>query len=193
MAFVMLAIAEMGVFYACYFFKLFIQKSKGIQTNQMGKGKEGFAKRIEVTLQISACLVPIVELISIFCLKSLSPVWVKWVGDLIGLAGVVLFLISVLTMKDSWRAGVSEREKIQLVTDGVYRISRNPAFLGFDFLYTGILCMFFNLPLLAVSAFAIILLHMQIVYVEEAFLTAAFGAEYLAYSKQVNRYFGRKG
>ena len=34
-------------------------------------------------------------------------------------------MISVVTMRDSWRAGVSEKEKTKLVTNGIYQISRN--------------------------------------------------------------------
>ena len=42
-------------------------------------------------------------------------------------------------MRDFWRAGISETDKTELVTEGIYQISRNPAFLGFDVLYFGIL------------------------------------------------------
>ena len=49
--------------------------------------------------------------------------------------GDIVLVISVLTMKDSWRAGVSETDKTELVTDGIYQISRNPAFGGFDLVY----------------------------------------------------------
>ncbi len=58
--------------------------------------------------------------------------------------GVMVFILAVFTMRDSWRAGVSKTEKTELVTSGIYQISRNPAFLGFDLAYTGILWMFFN-------------------------------------------------
>ncbi len=192
MVFVIIAIVEMAAFYACYFSKMFNQKRKGIQTDQMGKGKEGFVKFIEVTLKMVTCLVPIVELISIFLLKSLSPVCVKWIGAIIGAIGVVIFIISVVTMKDSWRAGVSEKEKTELVKEGIYQISRNPAFLGFDLMYIGILCMFLNWLLLVVSVFAMIMFHLQIVNVEEDFLIVVFGEEYIAYRNKVCRYFGRK-
>ena len=60
-----------------------------------------------------------------------------------------VFVTSVVTMRDSWRAGVSKTDKTELVTDGIYQISRNPAFLGFDLVYIGILLMFFNPCLLA--------------------------------------------
>ena len=42
----------MAVFYICYFAKLISQKKQGIKTDQLGKGKEGFVKFIEVTLKI---------------------------------------------------------------------------------------------------------------------------------------------
>ena len=103
-----------------------------------------------------------------------------------------MFVTSVVTMRDSWRAGVSKTDKTELVTDGIYQISRNPAFLGFDLVYIGILLMFFNPWLLIASVFAMLMFHLQIVNVEKDFLLETFGQEYLAYKKKVNRYIGRK-
>ena len=40
-------------------------------------------------------------------------------------------------MKDSWQAGIPDKDKTELVTTGIYRFSRNPAFLGFDLMYVG--------------------------------------------------------
>ena len=111
---------------------------------------------------------------------------------LVAVVGVAVFIISVLTMRDSWRAGVSKTDKTELVTKGIYKISRNPAFLGFDLMYLGILLMFFNLVLFEVSLFAMLMFHLQIVNVEEEFLLEAFGDEYLRYKKKVCRYIGRK-
>ncbi len=36
--------------------------------------------------------------------------------------GAIVFVISVVTMRDSWRAGVSKTDKTNLVTDGIYQI-----------------------------------------------------------------------
>lgn len=113
-------------------------------------------------------------------------------GAVIGALGATVFVTSVVTMRDSWRAGVSKTDKTELVTDGIYQISRNPAFLGFDLVYIGILLMFFNPWLLIASVFAMLMFHLQIVNVEEDFLLETFGQEYLAYKKKVNRYIGRK-
>ena len=54
-----------SVFYICYFAKLISQKKQGIKTDQLGKGKEGFVKFIEVALKIITYLLPVIQIISI--------------------------------------------------------------------------------------------------------------------------------
>lgn len=192
MIFQIIAIAVLIVFYGCYFVKMISQKKKGIQTDQIGKGKVGFVKFVEVTMKISAVLVFTIGLVSIFLGTSFISIPFRIMGAVVGVAGTVVFVTSVLTMRDSWRAGVSKTDRTELVTNGIYQISRNPAFLGFDLLYIGILLMFFNWVLCVASAFAILMYHLQIVNVEEDFLLATFGDEYLKYKKKVCRYIGRK-
>ena len=102
------------------------------------------------------------------------------------------WVLSVLQMKDNWRAGVSKEENTNLVTNGIYAISRNPAFLGFDLMYIGILLSFFNWYLCFATSFALVFFHLQIVNVEEVFLLERFGDDYLKYKKKVCRYIGRK-
>lgn len=52
------------------------------------------------------------------------------------------------------------------------------------FLYIGTLLMFFNWILCFLTVFAVIMYHLQIVNVEEDFLFATFGNEYLYYKKK---------
>ena len=192
MGFQISAVIILLVFYGCYFGKMFMQKKKGIQTDQIGKGKTGFVKMIELTMKVATLLVPVMEVISISLNISNLPLIVRYVGIIIAILGDIVFAISVWTMKDSWRAGVSPTDKTELVTTGIYQISRNPAFLGFDLVYIGVCLMFFNWVLLLVSVFAMLMFHLQIVNVEEEFLLDSFGEEYISYKKKVNRYFGRK-
>lgn len=192
MEFQLIAIAVLVAFYGCYFVKMIRQKKKGIETDQIGKGKVGFVKFVEITMKIAAFLVLIVGVVSVLCRISYSSIPVRIIGAAMSIVGTTVFITAVLTMRDSWRAGVSKTDKTELVTSGIYQISRNPAFLGFDLLYIGILLMFFNWVLCAVSVFAILMYHLQIVNVEEEFLLAAFGDEYLQYKKKVCRYIGRK-
>lgn len=172
------ALVILAVFYGCYFLKMLMQQRKGIRTDQIGQGKVGFVKFVEV----------------ISILLNTTCFWAPFriCGAVIGALGATVFVTSVVTMRDSWRAGVSKTDKTELVTDGIYQISRNPAFLGFDLVYIGILLMFFNPWLLIASVFAMLMFHLQIVNVEEDFLLETFGQEYLAYKKKVNRYIGRK-
>lgn len=192
MMFQWIALLLMAAFYGCYFVKAFSQKKQGITTSQIGKGKTGFVKTIECTMMVATLLVPAGELVSIFLNLSHMPDWVRWLGAFLGAAGVACFILAVVAMADSWRAGVPEKDKTQLVTHSIFQISRNPAFLGFDLLYLGILLMFWNWMLFALSAFGALMFHLQIVNVEENFLLKTFGEEYLLYKKTVNRYLGRK-
>ncbi len=192
MIYQIIAISLMIAFYGIYFIKLFNQRKRGIQTNQLGKGKKGFPKFIEVALRDVTYLVPLIEVFSIFQNTYLDFVWLRIAGITLGVLGVTIFAVSALTMRDSWRAGVPKDENTELVTSGIYAFSRNPAFLGFDLIYIGILAMFFNVSLLIVTLLVIVLLHLQIVNVEEDFLLTTFGDDYLAYKKKVCRYIGRK-
>ena len=192
MGFQITAIVIMIAFYGCYFTKMAVQKKQGIQTDQIGKGKAGFDKFVEVTMKFAAFLVAGTELVCIFTGTGRGSVPCRMAGAVTGVAGTALFMTAVVTMRDSWRAGVSRTDKTGLVTNGIFQISRNPAFLGFDLLYTGILLMFFNRVLCVVTVFAIVMYHLQIVCVEEKFLTASFGNEYGEYRKMVCRYIGRK-
>lgn len=192
MIFKALGLVILLLFYGCYFWKMMRQRKKGIKTDQIGKGKTGTAKYIELTMKLATYLVPAGEVLSIVLGTSALPTGARDAGVCVGFCGVFVFILSVSTMKDSWRAGVSETERTELITEGIYSISRNPAFLGFDLVYIGLLMMFFSWPLFALSAFAIIMLHLQIVNVEEPFLIGAFGEKYLQYKRSVNRYLGRR-
>ena len=187
-----LAITVMALFYGCHFFKMLSQKKRGIRTNQMGRGKTGFVKAVELLLGAATVLAPCAELVSVILGTTLFSAPLRIVGAVLACAGVAVFICAVITMRDSWRAGVPESDKTELVTGGIFAYSRNPAFLGFDMVYIGILLMFFNFVLLAFTMFAMLMIHLQIVNVEEDFLLDAFGEDYAEYKKRVNRYIGRR-
>lgn len=188
----LITLSLMAMFYVCYFAKMMSQRKQGIATDQLGKGKQGFTKFIELTLKVTTYVLPVIQIISIFMYAGAMHILIRIVGIILTVAGVLAFILSVAQMKDNWRAGVQREEKTNLVTTGLYSISRNPAFLGFDLMYIGILLSFFNWYLCVVTVFALVLFHLQIINVEEEFLAEAFGEEYLQYKKKVCRYIGRK-
>lgn len=192
MIFQIFAVMILLAFYGCYFLKIISQRRKGIKTDQIGQGKTGFVKAIEITMKIATYIVPAAEVVSIAVNTTFFSVPIRIAGACLALIGLAVFIISVVTMQDNWRAGVSNMDKTKLVTEGIYQISRNPAFLGFELVYIGMVLMFFNLPLLLVSVFAMLMFHLQIVNVEEEHLLESFGDAYLDYKKKVRRYIGRK-
>lgn len=191
MVFLVIALLSLITFYSIYFGKMIIQRKNGIKTNQMSKGNKEMSLKIqESVMRIITLLIVPVELISIILELSIAPNYVRYLGSVIGIVGVIVFYISIYTMRDSWRAGITD-EKTDLITTGVYQYSRNPAFIGFYLLYLGILLAFFNYYLLVITIFAIVSLHLQIIQ-EEKSLVETFGSTYIAYMKRVRRYLGRK-
>ncbi len=179
-------------FYGCYIVKMLHQKSMGIQTDHLGKETTGFPKMIEIWLKISSYVIVVVTIISIISYNKIISHAISIIGLILATLGTGIFIKSVMDMKNNWRAGVSDKDKTELVTNGIYAWSRNPAFLGFDLTYIGFLMTFLNLPLLIVTVVTITAFHLQIVNVEEDFLLVRFGQEYMDYKKSVNRYFGKK-
>ena len=186
-----LALVVLVLFYTVYFVKMLIQHKHGIKTRQIGRRKEKDIHMVELLMSIATLAAPAAQLISIAFGWSCMPSGARFTGFLIGMLGDIIFLISVVCMKDSWRAGIPDKDKTELVTNGIYKFSRNPAFLGFDFMYAGVLLMYFN-PLTAVfSLFAAVTLLLQILQ-EEKYLTSVFGSSYTAYKSRVFRYLGRR-
>lgn len=183
------ALVILALFYTAYFTKMILQAKKGVKTDQMAKGsKPRKLLIIERLLKMATFSIIPVEAVSIILdwrTRKSSPVWI---GIAIAFLGVMIFVIAMVTMRDSWRAGIPEKDKTVLVTNGIYRFSRNPAFLGFDLMYLGILISFFNYLHLLFALFAVVMLHLQILQ-EEKFLTAAFGESYADYKKRTGRYF----
>lgn len=187
----LLALLFLAVFYGIYLAKQWMQKRRGIQTMQIGRGKDAQTHTVETLMGIATVGIIPAQLLSIGFGWSHLPANARFTGFCVALLGDLIFLISVLCMKDNWRAGIPDKDRTELVTDGIYKYSRNPAFLGFDLQYIGVMLMFCNLLTAAFSVFAIIMLHLQILQ-EERYLGATFGTEYLNYRRRVLRYLGRK-
>lgn len=176
-------------FYAAYFSKMLLQRRKGVQTDQIGKGnKSKTVIRIELLMKVATYAIVPVELISILGKYQMWHNGTCWIGIVLAASGVLVFILAIVTMRESWRAGIPESDKTELVTAGIYRFSRNPAFLGFDLMYLGLLVAYFNPVHMIFVFFAVVMLHLQIMQ-EEAFLEKTFGASYLDYKKRTGRYF----
>lgn len=186
------ALLCLASFYFIYFGKMILQKKRGIRTDQIGKGDKSVRVMvIEIIMKIFTLITPFVEVTAVIVGKSYLGVMGKVFGLYFCVLSVMIFATAVYTMKDSWRAGIPAEDKTEFVSRGIYRYSRNPAFVGFDFMYIGILLMYCRIWLLIPSLGAIIMFHLQILE-EEKFLYETFGHEYEEYKNTVRRYIGRK-
>ena len=185
------ALLIMILFYSIYFGKMIIQKRQGIKTRQLGKGKNQNVRAVEILLSIATLVIVPIQLISIILDLTILNDNIRFIGFLVGILGDILFLISIITMKNSWRAGIPSEDNTEFVSNGIYKISRNPAFVGFDLMYIGICLLYCNVLTIIFSLFAIIMLHFQILQ-EEKYLEKTFGEKYITYKYKVFRYIGRR-
>lgn len=125
--------------------------------------------------------------------KYLLPFWYLENDTLskIGWGFLILSLIVVWVaqsqMANSWRIGIDEKNKTQLVTKGLFSISRNPIFLGIMMTNIGLFLVIPNAFSLLIVALSTISINTQI-RLEEEFLKQEFRNDYLEYTKKVRRW-----
>ena len=104
-------ISLMAVFYICYFAKLISQKKQGIKTDQLGKGKEGFVKFIEVALKIITYLLPVIQIISIVFYSETAHIVLQFTGVVITMFGVLAFYCFCYTDEGELESRCEKRRK----------------------------------------------------------------------------------
>jgi len=119
-------------------------------------------------------------------ITSLYSLTTKYFG--LGLLAVALIwtIIAQADMKNAWRIGIDTETKTELVTTGLFRISRNPIFFGMILSLVGL---FLTTPNALTGLFLIlgyVLIQIQI-RLEEEFLTKEHGQNYIAYKQKVRR------
>jgi protein-S-isoprenylcysteine O-methyltransferase Ste14 len=89
-------------------------------------------------------------------------------------------------MKNSWRIGIDTETKTELVTTGLFGISRNPIFFG---MIVSLVGLFLTTPNACTGLFLIlgyVLIQIQI-RLEEDFLANQHGQKYMDYKQKVKR------
>ena len=115
---------------------------------------------------------------------------IPWRLDIIGyiflIIGLSFSILSLFTLGKSTRFGIPTK-KTTLKTGGLYKISRNPIYLGFDLMTFSSILFLLNPVIIVTGIFSMLVYHLIIIG-EEQFLEKAFGADYLEYKKKVRRY-----
>ena len=100
--------------------------------------------------------------------------------------GFTLLFVGRFALGNSFRIG-HPKESTRLRVDGLFRVSRNPMYLGVYSTLLASVLRTLNPVLLLLGAF-IVAVHHRIVLAEETRLRSAFGREYEEYCRRVGRY-----
>jgi len=110
----------------------------------------------------------------------------QWIGIALYTFGLIIVILGFFGLGSSVSVGLPE-EKTKLKTGGIYRVSRNPMYIGGFVMCVGS-CVYsihlINFLLLLITA----TIHHSIVLKEEQFLEKRFGNNWLEYKKKVQRY-----
>lgn len=110
------------------------------------------------------------------------------IGIVLAVTGIFLTFGAQLAMGDSWRIGVDPEERTQLVTDGPFRLVRNPIYSAMLPAFLGLVLMVANVLAVIALVTAIIALELQVRIVEEPHLLSVHGQAYADYASRVGRF-----
>ncbi|WP_298370903.1 isoprenylcysteine carboxylmethyltransferase family protein [uncultured Lutibacter sp.] len=151
-----------------------------------------------IKLTISIFISTFIYLLILLRLIILEPKWVleiellkysllKTIGFVFIFVGFVTGILALVAMKNSWRVGIKYDQKTNLVTKGIYKISRNPYFLSYDILIFGYILIFPSIILIVLYLILVVVFHKMILE-EEEYLQKIHNTKYIDYKKRVNRY-----
>jgi protein-S-isoprenylcysteine O-methyltransferase Ste14 len=113
----------------------------------------------------------------------------RWIaGAAVVVLGAALLAWAFRLFRASGTPVPTSRPTNAIVTDGPYRFSRNPIYLGLSLVYIGIALGFGLWWALALLPLLWIILHFGVVRREEAYLEARFGEAYKTYRNRTHRY-----
>jgi len=114
-------------------------------------------------------------------------------NSIVQLIGLVLIHFSLIwisvaqfQMSNSWRIGIDENNRTELVTTGIFSISRNPIFLGMILSVLGLFLITPNAIMFCLTYTTYIIIQIQI-RLEEEFLERQHTKNYINYKQKTRR------
>lgn len=119
-----------------------------------------------------------------------APAW--WIRVLAGVGGFLgFYALAGAALRSFAKVGTSSNPfepTTALATDGPYRFTRNPMYVGMTIFYIG-LAIAIGIPwAFAVLPFVLIVIDRLVIAREEPYLEARFGEDYREYKRRVRRW-----
>lgn len=108
-----------------------------------------------------------------------------FIGAAIGIVGT---FAAQMAMGSSWRIGVDPGERTELVTGGVFSLSRNPIYTFMVIAWIGLALLVPTWLSLVSAPLGILAFEVQVRLVEEPHLIRTHGEPYLAWASRVGRF-----
>ncbi len=111
---------------------------------------------------------------------------VEYVSYVLLAAGLTISVVSMVNLGRSTTLGLPSK-KTAFRRSGLYRLSRNPMYVGFGLLTLSSMVFHLNIIIFVAGIYSLVVYHFVILG-EERFLERQFGREYLDYRSRVRRY-----
>jgi len=108
--------------------------------------------------------------------------WVSAVGTAITLAGLWIRVRAIVALRENFSYVVNVGEKHRLVTTGLYRWVRHPAYTGLILYFLGLPLVLADLLLVIPAAVVVLVIVLRRIRIEERWLHEQFGAEFEAWA-----------
>ena len=161
-------------------------------------GRPGSAEWVGGVLFVVALVLglaaPLLDLANVLDpLEALAGRGAELAGAILAVGGIALTLLAQQAMGDSWRIGVDDSERTELVTSGPFNVVRNPIFAAMIPTAVGLVLLVPNWVALVGLAALITALEIQVRLVEEPYLLRTQGGEYAGYASRVGRFVPKLG
>ena len=120
-------------------------------------------------------------------IESMNYMLVDIVGFVISLIGLAFCLYAQIKRGNSWRVGIDEKVKTDLVTTGLYKYIRNPTYLGLFLLNIGVWLIWPTWTMFFLNLVFVLFLDIQ-VRCEEDYLLSLHGLKFAEYKERTKRY-----
>jgi protein-S-isoprenylcysteine O-methyltransferase Ste14 len=171
---------------------------KGTKVFVLGSDKKGFSALLEksfliffsiwlIEIGIHSLHPDIQFLPSVLVRQIFKGQIIQSAGAIVIFVGLIVFCLALISFNSSWRVGIDTVSPGDLITTGVFSVSRNPIFLAINLHFLGTFLINSNLFFLMCFVCIALGFHLQIRQ-EEAFLIERYGDSYRKYMAQVRRY-----